>query len=228
MPEASTLALFTLAAITLLVIPGPAVLYIVTRSVAQGRTAGLVSMLGVHVGSMVHVAAAVLGISAVLASSATAFTIVKYAGAAYLVWLGISQFRSKPGKDPVAVATEPAKVPSPGRDASRESAPSYSRRRLFTQGVVVNVLNPKTAIFFLAFLPQFVDPSRGPVTLQLAIFGVLFILLGIVSDGAYALTAGTVAAPLLRSVRSRRRLSRTSGAIYLGMGVTAALAREAT
>jgi threonine/homoserine/homoserine lactone efflux protein len=209
MPSVPTLIGFAAAALLLLVIPGPSVLYIVTRSATQGRTAGLVSMLGVHVGSVVHVVAAVLGISALLASSATAFTIVKYLGAAYLVWLGIAQFRSRP-EEPVTVERDPV-----------------SRWRLFSQGVVVNVLNPKTAIFFLAFLPQFVDPSRGPVPVQLAVLGGCFILLGMVSDGVYALAAGTVAAPLLRSIRGRRRLSRTSGVIYLGMGVTAALAREA-
>ncbi len=208
MPTLPTLLAFSLAALVLLIIPGPSVLYIVTRSVTQGRRAGIVSMLGVHVGSIVHMAAAILGVSAVLASSATAFTIVKYLGAAYLVWLGIQQFRAR-DVDPT-IARDPA-----------------PRRRLFAQGVVVNVLNPKTAIFFLAFLPQFADPERGPVPVQLAVLGGLFILLGILSDGAYALAAGFLARPL-QTVRFRRRLRYGSGAVYLGLGITAALSQSRT
>ncbi|MQA25026.1 MAG: LysE family translocator [Micromonosporaceae bacterium] len=207
MPEVSTLLLFAAAAAVMLLVPGPSVLYIVTRSVAQGRGAGLVSVLGIHVGSAVHVFAAVLGLSALLASSATAFTIVKYLGAAYLIWLGIQHLRSR-GQE-----SEPTAPPAP-------------RRRLFWDGVVVNVLNPKTAIFFLAFLPQFVDPSRGPAATQLAMLGACFIALGTISDGTYALTAGTLAGRLRRAVRARRRLDRASGAVYLGMGVTAALSGE--
>ncbi|HEX6075581.1 MAG TPA: LysE family translocator [Micromonosporaceae bacterium] len=206
MPSLPTLLAFAFAALALLVIPGPSVLYIVTRSVAQGRSAGIVSMLGVHVGSVVHIVAAILGVSALLASSATAFTIVKYLGAAYLVWLGIQQFRAR-DVDPTIV---------------RDPTP---RRRLFTQGVVVNVLNPKTAIFFLAFLPQFVDPSRGPVPVQLAVLGGLFLALGVLSDGTYALAAGFLARPL-RTPRFRRRLRHSSGAVYLGLGVTAALSQS--
>ena len=208
MPSLPTLFAFAAAAFVLLVIPGPSVLYIVTRSVVQGRTAGLVSVLGVHVGSIVHVVAAILGVSALLASSATAFTIVKYLGAAYLVWLGIQQFRAR-DVDPTIV---------------RDPVP---RRRLFAQGVVVNVLNPKTAIFFLAFLPQFVDPARGPAPVQLAVLGGLFILLGILSDGTYAMAAGLLARPL-RTPRFRRRLRHASGAVYLGLGVTAALSQSRT
>jgi threonine/homoserine/homoserine lactone efflux protein len=141
-----------------------------------------------------------------LAPSATAFTIVKYLGAAYLVWLGIQQFRARDVD--LTIARDP--VP---------------RRRLFTQGVVVNVLNPKTAIFFLAFLPQFADPARGPIPAQLAVLGGVFILLGILSDGAYALAAGFLARPL-RTVRFRRRLRYGSGAVYLGLGITAALSQS--
>jgi len=202
----TTLLLFGAASLALLVVPGPAVLYIVTRSFSQGRQAGLVSVLGIHVGSIVHVAAAAAGLSALLASSATAFAIVKYLGAAYLVWLGVQKLRRRP---------EPARV---------EETPPVPPRRLFTEGIVVNVLNPKTAIFFLAFLPQFVHPDRGPVALQIAIFGLCFILLGIVSDGTYALLAGTLASRVRRTARARRRLDRASGVVYLGLGAGAALA----
>jgi threonine/homoserine/homoserine lactone efflux protein len=181
------------------------VLYIVTRSVSQGRRAGLISVLGVHVGSVVHVTAAALGLSALLASSATAFMIVKYLGAAYLVWLGVQKLRRRES-GPV------------------EEAPPVRSSRLFTQGIVVNVLNPKTAIFFLAFLPQFVNPSRGPVAVQIIILGACFILLGIMSDGGYALLAGTLAGRIRRTRKARRRLDRASGVVYLGLGAGAALA----
>jgi len=205
MPSLTSLLLFAAASIALLVVPGPSVLYIVTRSVSQGRRAGLISVLGVHVGSVVHVTAAALGLSALLASSATAFMIVKYLGAAYLVWLGVQKLRRRES-GPV------------------EEAPPVRSSRLFTQGIVVNVLNPKTAIFFLAFLPQFVNPSRGPVALQIIVLGACFILLGIMSDGGYALLAGTLAGRIRRTRKARRRLDRASGVVYLGLGATAALA----
>jgi threonine/homoserine/homoserine lactone efflux protein len=205
MPSLTSLLLFAAASIALLVVPGPSVLYIVTRSVSQGRRAGLISVLGVHVGSVVHVTAAALGLSALLASSATAFMIVKYLGAAYLVWLGVQKLRRRES-GPV------------------EEAPPVRSSRLFTQGIVVNVLNPKTAIFFLAFLPQFVNPSRGPVALQIIVLGACFILLGIMSDGGYALLAGTLAGRIRRTRKARRRLDRASGVVYLGLGAGAALA----
>jgi threonine/homoserine/homoserine lactone efflux protein len=207
MPSLTSLLLFAAASIALLVVPGPSVLYIVTRSVSQGRRAGLISVLGVHVGSAVHVTAAALGLSALLASSATAFMIVKYLGAVYLVWLGVQKLR-RSESGPV------------------EQAPPVRRSRLFTQGIVVNVLNPKTAIFFLAFLPQFVNPSRGPVALQIIVLGACFILLGIMSDGGYALLAGTLAGRIRRTRSARRRLDRASGVVYLGLGATAALANR--
>jgi threonine/homoserine/homoserine lactone efflux protein len=208
MPETSTFLLFAAATMALLIVPGPAVLYIVTRSVSQGRAAGLVSMLGVHAGSVVHVAFAALGISALLYASATAFAVVKYAGAAYLVFLGLQKLlRRGAGDEPVALPTA-----SPGR--------------LFGQGIVVNVLNPKTAIFFLAFLPQFADPARGPVALQMVVLGGTFILLGTLSDGAYALLAGTLAGRLRRTRRGRVAMERSSGVVLVGLGAVAALAGD--
>jgi threonine/homoserine/homoserine lactone efflux protein len=205
MPSLTAILLFAAASIVLLVVPGPSVLYIVTRSVSQGRRAGLISVLGVHAGSAVHVAAAALGLSALLASSATAFTTVKYLGAAYLLWLGVQKRRRRP----------PAPV---------EHAPPVRRSRLFTQGMVVNVLNPKTAIFFLAYLPQFVDPDRGPVAVQIIVLGGCFILLGIVSDGGYAVLAGSLAGRIRRTRTAQRRLDRASGVVFLGLGAGAALA----
>jgi threonine/homoserine/homoserine lactone efflux protein len=209
MPEASTLALFGVAAITLLVIPGPAVLYIVTRSVDQGRAAGLASVCGVHVGTLVHVAAAAMGLSALLVSSATAYHAVRWLGAAYLIWLGVRRLLAK---------DEPSGS-GKGLHASR-----LGLRRIFAQGVVVNVLNPKTALFFLAFLPQFVDVSRGSVPLQVVVFGVAFVLLGLVSDGTYALLASTGAGWLRRRPRVARTSRLVSGGVLISLGVTTALA----
>ncbi|MBX6385527.1 MAG: LysE family translocator [Microbispora sp.] len=207
MPTLTTLALFATATLALLVVPGPAVFYIVTRSVAQGRTAGLVSVLGVHAGSLVHIAAAAFGISALLAASATAFAIVKYLGAAYLVYLGIRKLTRR-------TETENAQVKT------------ASSRRLFGEGFVVNVLNPKTAVFFLAFLPQFIDPALGPVALQVLVLGAVWVTLGMASDGTYALLASALAGRLRSSARARRRLDRGSGVVYLGLGAVAALATE--
>ena len=205
MPTLSTVLLFATAAVALLLVPGPAVLYIVTRSIDQGRRAGLVSVLGIHVGSMVHVAAATLGISAVLVTSATAFTAVKLAGAAYLIGIGLRRLFG------------------PIEDDDPELVPS-SLRRTFAQGVVVNVLNPKTALFFFAFLPQFIDPSRGSAAGQTALLGVCFIAIGSVTDSCYALLAGALGGRLRANPTFVRRRQRISGGIYVGLGLTAALA----
>jgi threonine/homoserine/homoserine lactone efflux protein len=209
MPDASALALFTVAAITLLVIPGPSVLYIVTRSVDQGRAAGLASVGGIHVGTLVHVAAAALGLSALLVSSATAYNAVRWLGAAYLVWLGVRRLLAR--DEEVAAAAGP-------------EARRHGLGRVFAQGVVVNVLNPKTALFFFAFLPQFVDVTRGSVRLQVVVFGVAFVLLGLVSDGAYALLASTGAGWLRRRPGVAKASRVVSGGVLISLGVTTALA----
>jgi len=204
LPDPGTLALFAGAALALLVVPGPAVLYIVTQSIEHGRRAGLVSMLGVQTGGLVHVAAAALGLSALLVQSAVAFNVVKYAGAAYLVFLGLR------------------KLLSHERFETTGERPPRRLDRLFAQGVVVNVLNPKTALFFFAFLPQFVDVDAGSVGLQIATLGVVFILIAIVSDGLYALAAGTASDRLRGSrvfVRAERWVSAT---VLVALGVTAA------
>ncbi|HXJ80715.1 MAG TPA: LysE family translocator [Candidatus Methylomirabilis sp.] len=205
MPDLASLAVFFVAALVLLLTPGPAVLYIVTRSIDQGRRAGLVSMLGVHTGTLVHIGAAAAGVSAILAASATAFGVVKYLGAGYLVYLGVRRLRHR---SPVLTAT----------------TPEHRRlRRAFLDGIVVNVLNPKTALFFLAFLPQFVDVSRGHVGLQTLTLGVIFVLLGLVTDGGYAVTAGTAAQWLRGHPRFVASEPWISGSMYIGLGVVAAL-----
>jgi threonine/homoserine/homoserine lactone efflux protein len=205
MPDSSTLATFSIAALILFVVPGPAVLYIVTRSVAQGRRAGLVSVAGIHVGSLVHIAAAVAGLTTLLATSATAFRAVKWVGAAYLIYLGI---RALLGHDLDEVGT---------------GIPPAPLRKVFTQGLVVTLLNPKVAVFFVAFVPQFVDPSRGSAT-QILVFGGVFLVFGIVLDGLYGLASGSVGDRLVQRGwwRSRRRW--VSGTVYLMLGVVAAVA----
>ncbi len=205
MPELSTLLLFVGAAFTLVVTPGPVVLYVVARSLEQGRIAGLVSVLGAAVGALVYIFAAALGISALLASSVVAFSIVKYLGAAYLIYLGVRKLLSK------AVATSTGDVtPQP-------------LHKIFVEGIVVNVLNPKSAIFFLAFLPQFVAVSKGNIETQILVLGALFIVIGLLSDGLYALLAGSFGTWLKRSRRFLNIQHYVSGSIYVLLGVGAAL-----
>jgi len=207
MPSTSAIALFCLASLALAVVPGPAVTYIVTQSIDKGRRAGLVSALGVASGGLVHVGAATLGLSALIASSATAFTTVKLVGAAYLIVIGIRRILSSEEDTEVQV------VPTP-------------HRRLYVQGAVVNVLNPKTALFFLAFLPQFVDASRGSVAGQVALLGVLFVVIAFTSDAMYALLADLLAGRLRRSGRGAKIRRWVSGGIFIALGVTAATARR--
>ena len=199
------LPVFLLVALILLLTPGPAVLYIVARSLDQGRLAGFVSVLSIEVGNFAHVLAATLGLSAILVSSALAFSIVKYLGAAYLIYLGLHRLLT--------------------REATRQptTPQRQSMRCIFRQGVLVAILNPKTALFFFAFLPQFVDASKGSVTLQLFTLGCLFVLMAIVTDGLYALSAGA-AGQWLKGTRSYLRVERyVVGSVYIALGVIAAL-----
>jgi threonine/homoserine/homoserine lactone efflux protein len=202
MPTTATLGLFAVATLGLLIVPGPAVTYIVTRSIDQGRSAGLVSVLGIHTGSLVHVAAATLGLSAILASSALAFTTVKYLGAAYLIVLGVRTWLDRRGDERVDV-------------------PRTSLRRVYGQGFVVNLLNPKTALFFLAFLPQFVDPSRGAAAGQILVLGVAFIGLGMLSDSTYALLAARLGSWLKERPRFARNRRVVTGGVLVTLGVAA-------
>ena len=204
LPDLPALALFFAASLILLVTPGPAVFYIVARSIDQGRLAGVVSTLGVAAGSCVHSLAAALGVSAILASSATAFTVVKLVGAGYLVYLGIRKFL----------------VPDP---VETDVIVQHKQlREIFVQGLIVNVLNPKTALFFLAFLPQFVDVSKGYVALQMILLGVMFAALGILSDGLYAIAAGTFGRWLKRHAGVLKAQRYFAGSVYLGLGVLTA------
>jgi threonine/homoserine/homoserine lactone efflux protein len=202
MPDGSTLLLFVGASLALLAIPGPAVIYVVTRSLDQGRAAGIVSVLGVETGTFAYALAAAAGLTGLIAASEVGFTVVKYAGATYLVYLGVRKLLER---------DEP------------QAASSSARSGLFLRGVLVQLLNPKIAIFFLAFLPQFVDSSGGPVALQILVLGTIFTLLAVLSDGAYVLLAAAVGGWLRTGVRARRRLAKLSGGVYIGLGVSAAL-----
>ena len=210
MPTGSTIALFLLAATALAVVPGPAVAYIVTQSIDQGRRAGLVSALGVASGGFVHVAAATVGLSALIASSATAFTVVKLVGAAYLIAVGVRRILAGETEE-----TEPRALRAP-------------LRRIYRQGVIVNVLNPKTALFFLAFLPQFVDPDRGAVWPQVAVLGVLFVSVAVLSDMTYALVSDAIAGRIRRTGTGAKVRRWLTGGVFVALGITAAAARRST
>lgn len=205
MPNGILLLGFAAAALVVLLIPGPGVLYVVARSVGQGRRAGVVSALGLAAGVLVHVAAATAGLSAILMTSATAFGIVKALGAAYLVYLGLS--------------TLFARRPMVGIEASNP----LSLSRLFIDGAVVSVFNPKIAVFFLAFLPQFVQPGSGLVPQQVLLLGLIYVVLAFLTDSMYALLASHFR-NWLGGRLTHGPLSRyISGSIYLGLGLTAAV-----
>jgi threonine/homoserine/homoserine lactone efflux protein len=205
MPDWSKLSLFISVTVALVFMPGPNTLYIIARSVNQGRRAGVVSSLGVQTGSLIHIAAAALGLSALLLSSALAFGVVKYAGAAYLICIGVKTLLTKE---------------TAGQALEVKTA---SLRRVFYQGVVVNLLNPKTTLFFFAFLPQFIDPARGRVGTQIISLGAILILFGTLSDMTYALAAGSVGNWLRGNLRFLRAQRYFAGSIYLGLGAATAL-----
>jgi threonine/homoserine/homoserine lactone efflux protein len=173
--------------------------------IGQGRSAGLVSALGIGVGTLFHVAAAVLGLSALVMSSVSAFSAVKYLGAAYLVFLGVQKLRHEESFEP-----------------SRAAAPERPSR-VFCQGVVVNVLNPKTVLFFFAFLPQFVDRSRGNAAQQILFLGTLFAIMGVASDSVWALFAGAIAEHLKRNTRWRAAQRYVSGGMLISLGLVTAV-----
>jgi len=206
MPEWSTLWFFVAAASLLVIIPGPNTLYIITRSLQQGRVAGIVSSLGVMVGTLFHITATALGLTALLLSSALAFNFVKYAGAAYLICLGLitmlSQKKSAAGAEPV---------------------PDKSLGGIFCHGIMVNLLNPKTALFFMAFLPQFIDVRRGSATLQICFLGAVLVILGGVSDLTYALLAGRFGKWLQGNFRFCGVQRYFAGVVYIGLGAASAL-----
>jgi threonine/homoserine/homoserine lactone efflux protein len=205
------LGLFLLTALIILLIPGPAVTFILTRSVAQGRRVGLASVAGVELASGVYAVAATIGLSTILLESALAFDVVKYVGVAYLVYLGTGRILSKraPAKDGLAMP------------------PITTPIRAFASGFVVNIFNPKTALFFVAFLPQFVAPSAGDIPLQILTLGLLWVVLASCTDSAYAIAASAAAPRLGRwlsgSPKMRSVQRYTQAGVYIGLAVAAAL-----
>lgn len=205
MIEASQLTLFMGAALVLLLIPGPAVLYITARSASQGRAAGLVSVLAIETANFFQVTAAALGISAILLSSALAFDVVKYLGAAYLIYLGVR------------------KLIFPESEMEEVKVERESLSRVYWQGFAVNILNPKTALFFFAFLPQFVSPDRGNVTAQTLLLGAIFVIMAIITDSMYSLLASALSERLTRNRHFQKGQRYFEGLVYVGLGITTAL-----
>jgi threonine/homoserine/homoserine lactone efflux protein len=205
MPEISQVYIFAGASLALLLMPGPAVLYILARSVSQGRTAGLVSVLAIETANSCHATAAALGLSAILLSSALAFNVVKYLGAVYLIYLGIRKLAAREEDHPQTM-NEP-----------------QSLWRIYSQGVIVNLLNPKVALFFFAFLPQFVNVHSGHTTTQILTLGALFVGMAIITDSLYAILGGSIAQRLKGNRRFLKGQRYFSGLIYVGLGITTAL-----
>jgi len=204
MPSLSTYAVFVATALALLAIPGPAVLYVVTRSIEMGRAGGLASVAGITTGTFTHVALATAGLSSLILASKTAFDTVKYVGAAYLIVLGVRRLLTR------------------GEEVPEEERAPRTLRRAYTQGVVVNLTNPKTIVFIFAFIPQFVDPNARHVWLQVLVLGLSFACFGFLSDSVYAFAAGTVA-DRLRGSRGIARFQRWfGGSILIGLGIAAA------
>lgn len=202
MPDPQSIITFAIASVALLLIPGPAVVYILNRSVSDGREAGLSAVAGLELGNLVHVLAAAAGLSAVLATSATAFNVVKWLGAGYLVFVGVRTLLSSP-------------------TSIRTDTTSISRRRAFLQGVVVNILNPKVALFFLSYLPQFIDPDNGAAWSQALVLGAIFVGIGCITDSTYALTASGLRSVLLtgRTLPFVQRY--VAGTVFIALGVLA-------
>jgi threonine/homoserine/homoserine lactone efflux protein len=205
-PDLNSLISFAVASVALLVIPGPAVIYIVNRSVADGRQIGLAAVVGLELGTFMHVLAATVGLSAILATSENAFNVVKYLGASYLVRIGLRTLTRKP-------------------EAISTSASSMTQSQAFRQGFIINTLNPKIALFFLSFLPQFIDPNISSNARQSLILGSVFVLCGFVIDGIYALTASSLREVLVKGKALPFIQQYVAGVVFVLLGAAAALAK---
>lgn len=209
MPDIGSIITFAVASVALLLIPGPAVIYILNRSVSDGRDVGLAAVVGLELGNFMHVVAASAGLSAVLATSATAFNAVKWLGAGYLVFVGLRTLLVRPA----VIAGDSSSV---------------SLRRSFGQGVIVNTLNPKVALFFLSYLPQFIDPDKGAAWSQALVLGSVFVLIGFVTDGMYALTASALRNVLLTGSALPIVQRWVAGTVFVALGVMAATTSPAS
>ncbi|MFJ6652125.1 LysE family translocator [Microbacterium sp. NPDC091313] len=206
MPATEALFAFVATSLVIIVIPGPSVLFVVGRSIALGRRAGVLSVVGNALGTLPAILLVAFGVGAIVASSVVALTVIKIAGALYLVWLGVQAIRHRH-----AAASAPSPTPA-------------STRRLLSQGFIVGVTNPKTIAFFVAVLPQFVNTASGAVWAQLLLLGVIFEVLALLSDGAWALAAGTARQWFARSPRRLSTLSATGGVMLIGLGGALAVA----
>ena len=207
MPSIESLLAFGIASLALLVIPGPAVLYIINRSVADGRNVALSAVAGLEIGNFMHVIAATVGLSAVIATSAAAFSAVKWIGAGYLIYVGIRTLATKP-------------------QAVNQLNDPMSRRRAFTQGIVVNTFNPKVALFFLSFLPQFIDADRGSAALQSLVLGSTFVVLGCISDSLFEILASALRGTLLRGKSLPFVQRYVAGSVFIALGAIASTTRR--
>ena len=207
MPSIESLLAFGIASLALLVIPGPAVLYIINRSVADGRNVALAAVAGLEIGNFMHVIAATVGLSAVIATSAAAFSAVKWIGAGYLINIGIRTLATK-------------------AQAVNQLNDPMSRRRAFTQGIVVNTFNPKVALFFLSFLPQFIDADRGSAALQSLVLGSTFVVLGCISDSLFAILASALRGTLLRGKSLPIVQRYVAGSVFIALGAIASTTRR--
>ena len=206
-PHGANLSLFLLAALVIAAVPGPGIFYVAARTLAGGRSCGIASTFGTALGGLVHVVAGGLGVSAIILASAQLFTLLKFAGALYLVWLGIKTIREAGLSQPEAT------VPVGASQAFRD-------------GVVVEALNPKTAAFFLAFIPQFIDPSAGHPALQFITLGLISVALNTLADVIVVAIAATARSTLARNPGLVRRLRQGSGLFIAGLGISLALARR--
>jgi threonine/homoserine/homoserine lactone efflux protein len=207
MPSIESLLAFGIASLALLVIPGPAVLYIINRSVADGRNVALAAVAGLEIGNFMHVIAATVGLSAIIATSAAAFSAVKWIGAGYLIYIGIRTLATK-------------------AQAVNQLNDPMSRRRAFTQGIVVNTFNPKVALFFLSFLPQFIDADRGSAALQSLVLGSTFVVLGCISDSLFAILASALRGTLLRGKSLPFVQRYVAGSVFIALGAIASTTRR--
>jgi threonine/homoserine/homoserine lactone efflux protein len=208
MPSSHSIILFMVSALALNLSPGPSILYILSRSIGQGREAGLVSVLGLATATLIHAMAAALGLSTLFVYSPVAFAVVKYLGAAYLIYLGVATLLSRNTPQPARAAV-PVKLAA-----------------IYRQGVVTDLLNPKVALFFIAFLPQFVDPASGSPALQILFFGLLFHVTGVPVNLLVALTGGRLAALLARRPNWARVQNWISGTVLVGLGLRLALSEQ--
>jgi threonine/homoserine/homoserine lactone efflux protein len=208
MPAFDSIVAFAIASLALLVIPGPAVLYVINRSISDGRSIALAGVAGLELGNFVHVIAATIGLSALIAASATAFGIVKWIGAGYLIFIGIRTISRKPA-------------------SFSQEQKSLSRRKSFTQGIIVNTFNPKVALFFLSFLPQFIDEKSGSAAVQSLILGSLFVAIGLCTDGMYAFLASALRTTLLRGKSLPFVQRYVAGSVFIALGLIASTTRRA-